>query len=70
MGNTAWQGTRVGDEQPARARCCILVRIGFELVAEDGCGLVFDAERRGAFTGRLDIRRLRALYDGIRGVNP
>jgi len=54
VGNTAWQGARVGDEQPARARCCILVRTGFELVAEDGCGLVFDAKHRGVFTDGLD----------------
>ena len=64
MENTAWQGARVGDEQPARAHCCILVRIGFELVAEDGCGLVFDAKRRGVLTGGLDVGQRRTAAKG------
>jgi hypothetical protein len=58
--NAVAQGARIGYAQLASARCRILVRIGFEFVAEDGRGLVFDPEGCIVAFGRLDVGSRRA----------
>jgi hypothetical protein len=67
MRHAAQQRARVGDAQPVRARGCIPVGIGFEFVAEDGSGLVFDAQSRGLAAGGLDIRQRCAAGDEGKG---
>jgi hypothetical protein len=61
--DTAQQGARIGDAQPARARGGIVVGIGFELMAENRRGVVFDAQRRAAAGGGLDIGGGRAAAE-------
>ena len=66
VGNAARQGAAVGDEQAPRAGCCIPVRIGFQLVAEDRRSLILDTQRGAIAGGGLDIGRRRAAADGNR----
>ena len=64
VGNAARQGAAIGDEQPPCAGCCIFVRIGFQLVAEDRRSLILDTQRGAIASGGLDIGRRRAAADG------